>query len=389
MTVDAGRDAGIPRILTARRIVTAIEDWSPGWVLIDGERIVACGQGAPPEWAVGMPSEHVDGVIAPGLVDIHAHGALGADFTTADDEAVRRIVRHHTARGTTRMLASLASAALADLEAGIGRLARFVEDGVLAGIHLEGPYLSPAHRGAHSTELLRTPDLREVRRLVDAGRGTVRVVTIAPELPGADAVIEWLSHHGVVIAMGHSDATAAITRRAIDRGATIATHVFNGMRPMHHRELGIAGTALLDDRVTLEVILDGHHLSSDAVDLVWRMGSHRVALVSDAMAATGAPDGMYDIAGSRVQVTNRVAHVVTGGSLAGSTITLADAAERAVRGGTPLADALRAASTTPATAVGLGADIAPGFSADLIVVRDDLDDTPMLNRVMRRGRWLK
>ncbi|WP_213814399.1 N-acetylglucosamine-6-phosphate deacetylase [Glaciihabitans sp. dw_435] len=389
-------------LLTVDRLVTADIDWAPAWIEIRSGRIAARGEGRPPR----DPDEHVPATVVPGFVDIHSHGALGADFGTAATRDIHRIIDFHAARGTTRIVASVATAPLETLHRAIATLRPLVEDGTLAGIHLEGPYLSPARRGAHNPALLRTPDLAEVKRLIAIGGGTVRMLTIAPELPGAEPVIRWLVANGVTVALGHSDADATTTRSAIGWGATVVTHLFNGMKPLHHREPGLAGVALVDDRVTVELILDGHHVSTETAEIVRRTAPGRLALVSDAMSATGLGDGDYDIAGSAVRVTGGVAWLADGSSLAGSTATLADgfrgllaaggarpapAAPPAAPsagppspGSTDLTAAIAASSATPARALGLDpADLTVGSPADLV----HLHGTDVA-RVMRRGAWL-
>jgi N-acetylglucosamine-6-phosphate deacetylase len=372
-------------------VITETSEWAPGWVAIDGASVHSTGAGHPPAALAAAAREntdHVQEIVAPGFVDMHVHGALGHDFATADVSEARRIVRHHRLRGTTTLIASVASSPPADLRAAIERLAPLVEEGLLGGLHLEGPYLAPRFRGAHDLALLRPLDLGEVQSLVQLGRGTVRVVTLAPEVPGADAVIRWLRANGVRVALGHSGADAATAARAVDAGATIATHLFNGMPPLHHRDVGIAGALLLDERVTVELILDVHHLSGSALELVRRCAPGRFAAVSDAMAATGLRDGEYRVAGSRVRVVNGVATLVEGGTLAGSTITVIDAltALRANRS-LSLADALRATSVTASRALGMAPALSPGSPADLVVLRTDGRDLT-LNAVMRDGCWV-
>ncbi|MET4782093.1 N-acetylglucosamine-6-phosphate deacetylase [Glaciihabitans sp. UYNi722] len=369
-------------VLAADRLVTEAGDWSPGWIAIDDGVVTELGGGDPPV----AVSEHLDGIVVPGFVDIHSHGAVGVDFGSADQDGARAILGYHASRGTTRMLASVATAPLDSLDEAVRRLRPLVEDGSLAGIHLEGPYLSPARRGAHDPELLRLPSLDEIRRLVSTGGGAIRMVTIAPELEGAEEVIRWLVEQGITVALGHSDADAATARVAIGWGASVVTHLFNGMRPLHHREAGLAGVALLDDGVTVELILDGHHLRSDIIELVRRMALGRLALISDAMAATGCGDGEYGIAGSSVRVVGGVARLTDGSSLAGSTITVADGFRMLVDTlDSPMTAAVRAATGTPARAVRLtDTGLASGSAADLVVLDGDA-----VARVMRRGEWLE
>ncbi|BDZ49787.1 N-acetylglucosamine-6-phosphate deacetylase [Frondihabitans sucicola] len=372
--------------LTADRVATAETVWSPGFVTVEGSTVVALGQGSP-----GLDAgatEHVSGAILPGFVDQHVHGALGVDFGRATPEEARRVAHFHAATGSTRLVASIATAPLPALEQALSTLAPLVDDGTLAGLHLEGPYLSAVRRGAHDPALLRQPSVAELAALLEAGAGSVRQVTIAPELPGALDAVAWLVSQGVTVALGHSDADFDTARRAIDLGATVATHLFNGMRPLGHREPGLVGAVLDDERVLLELILDGHHVASPVASLVRRVAPGRLALVSDAMSATGLGDGEYAIAGSPVVVTEGVAMLADGSSLAGSTATVADALVRLGAAGVTLPEAVAATSAAAVRTLGLAEGLAEGLAAgsraDLVVV----DDTLRARRVLRAGLWL-
>jgi len=360
-------------IVAADRLVTAGHD-GPGWIEIENGVVVARGDG---------PRGGAEATVIPGFVDIHAHGALGHDVGSTDAAGLADVIGYHAARGTTSLVASVATSPLADLDRAVAFLRPFVERGDLVGTHLEGPYLSPLRRGAHNPDLLRSPRVDEIRALVATGGGTVRMITIAPELEGAEESIRWLAATGVVAAVGHSDADASTARAAFGWGATVITHLFNGMRPLHHREPGIVGAALADDRVIVELILDGQHVAAEAAEIVRRAAPGRLALVSDSMSATGCGDGDYDLAGSAVRVSNGVATLVHGDSLAGSTATVSTGFGLLVAGGTPLPEAVAITSTTPARALGLAEPLAVGSPADLLVV-----DGGRVARVMRRGEWL-
>lgn len=368
--------------LTADVVATADTVWSPGFVTVEGTRIVALGGGWP--GADAGPTERVAGTILPAFVDQHAHGALGIDFTRATPEEARLVTDFHAATGSTRLIASLATAPLDVLARALSTLAPLVDEGVLAGLHLEGPYLSVARRGAHDPRLLRKPSIAELAALVEAGAGSLRMVTIAPELPGALEAISWLVEQKITVALGHSDADFDVARRAIDAGATVATHLFNGMRPLGHREPGLVGAVLDDDRVLLELILDGHHVAAPVASLVRRVAPGRLALVSDAMSATGLGDGAYEIAGSPVLVTEGVAMLADGSSLAGSTATVADGLVRLGVAGVELSEVVSATSGSSARALGLPPGLAVGARADLVVVGAALDAC----RVLRAGAWL-
>ncbi|MBA8989208.1 N-acetylglucosamine-6-phosphate deacetylase [Curtobacterium pusillum] len=367
-------------LVRARRIVTATEDLRDGWLVVDDVGAVgALGTGVPPRTDTAAT---VDGTIVPGLIDLHAHGALGHDFATCDVDGAVAAARHHRSRGTTSLIASVATGSVSDTAAALARLRPLVMDGTLAGLHLEGPWLSPARRGAHRADLLHAPTPPEVDTYLAAADGALRIVTLAPELPGALETVHRLVAAGVVVAIGHTDASADQTRRAIDAGATLVTHLFNGMPPLHHRTPGPVGVALTDDRVLLECIVDGHHLDATTVDLVQRTAPGRIVLVSDAMSATGCGDGDHTIAGSAVSVRDGVALLADGSSLAGSTITVADAARRLLARGIPLTEVVRATAARPARLLGRPAPLTVGAPADMVLVDaasgrwSTLDTTP-------------
>ena len=353
-------------LVRAPRIVTATDDLRDGWLVVDRSGAVqSTGTGTPPHTDTATT---IAGTVVPGLVDLHAHGALGHDFalSTADDS--RAAAAFHRGRGTAALIASVATGPAEETTAALTRLRPLVGDGTLAGLHLEGPWLAPARRGAHRADLLHAPDPAEVESLLSAADGALRVVTLAPELPGALDAVRRLVAAGVVVAIGHTDATADQTRQAIDAGATLVTHLFNGMPPMHHRTPGPVGVALTDARVLLECIVDGHHLDPVTIDLVRRAAPGRMVLVSDAMSATGCPDGDHTIAGSAVSVRGGVAMLADGSSLAGSTITVADGARRLLDTGTPLTEVVAAAATRPAHLLGLPAPLAVGSPAEMLVI---------------------
>jgi N-acetylglucosamine-6-phosphate deacetylase len=377
----------VSALLRLDRLVTASGDHGAAWLVVEDGRVVRAGSAdALPADADSVPVERIPGTVVPGFVDQHVHGALGQDFGSVDRDGAREIAAHHHRAGSTRLVASIATAALPDLERALRTLAPLVADGTLAGLHLEGPWLSPARRGAHRASLLRAPAASDVAALRDAGGTALRMVTLAPELVGAREAIAALVAAGVTVALGHSDCTAAEAHAAVDAGARVATHVFNGMRPLHHREPGLAGAALADDRVAVELILDGQHVARDAAEIVRRSAAGRLVLVSDAMAATGWTDGAYEIAGSAVVVADGVARLADGTSLAGSTGTVAQGFARLVREhGVPLPEAVTASSAASARVLGLpGVGLDAGDRADLVV----LDADHRVTRVMRAGAWL-
>uniref|UniRef100_A0A942SWS5 Amidohydrolase family protein n=1 Tax=Neobacillus citreus TaxID=2833578 RepID=A0A942SWS5_9BACI len=353
-------------LVRAPRIVTSDADLADAWLLVGDDGTVE-GTGTGPAPAADHVG-HVTGTVVPGAVDLHAHGALGQDFASCDTRGARRAAAHHAARGTTALVASIATGRVPDTVAALERLRPLVLDGTLAGLHLEGPWLAPARRGAHRVDLLHAPTPAEVDAFLAAADGALRIVTIAPELPGALDTVVRLVGAGVTVAIGHTDATAEQARRAIDAGASLVTHLFNGMPPLHHRAPGPVGVALTDDRVLLECIVDGHHLDPLTVDLVRRTAGERTVLVSDAMAATGCGDGEHTVAGSPVSVRDGVALLSDGSSLAGSTITVADAASHLLAHGAPVPEVVAAAATRPSALLGLPVPLSVGAPADLAVV---------------------
>jgi N-acetylglucosamine-6-phosphate deacetylase len=323
--------------------------------------------------------------IVPGFVDMHTHGGGGHTFTTGDAESARSAAAFHLTHGTTTLLASLVSSPYELMAAATAAFAPLVADGVLAGLHYEGPYLSTARCGAQNPAFLRDPSADELTSLLELGGGTVRMMTIAPERPGALDAIKLLVAHGVVAAVGHTDATHAQTLAAIDAGATVGTHVFNGMRPPHHREPGPVFALLAATGVVCELIADGVHLHDGTLAFAATVtGPDRAALITDAMAAAGMPDGAYELGGQAVVVADRVARLARDGSIAGSTLTMDAALRQAVNAGVSIVDACRMAATTPARAIGaadrVGA-VSPGLRADLV----ELDEALRVVRVMRAG----
>jgi N-acetylglucosamine-6-phosphate deacetylase len=377
------------QLITGGRVATPEGVLDPGWVLVENGLISGLGSGEPPARPDAEVTDASGSWVVPGFVDIHCHGGGGAAFTSVDPTHVRQVVGAHTAHGTTTMLASLVTRPVPELVEQVAALTDLVHDGLVAGIHLEGPFLSAARCGAHDPGLLRPPDPVSVDALLSAGRGTIRMVTIAPELEGAVPAVKRLVDAGVIAAIGHTDAVAEDIVPAVDAGATVATHLFNGMRPLHHREPGPIGVLLDDERVTVELICDLVHLHPTIVRLAARhAGAGRTVLITDAIAAAGAGDGTYEIGGLEVDVTNGVPTLADGGSLAGSTLTMDAAFRNLVRScGLGVLDAVAAASTRPAELLGLGdvtGRLTPGLAADVVLLDDSLHPVS----VMRRGEWV-
>lgn len=335
--------------------------------------------------------QRVDGWVVPGFVDTHVHGGGGHDYATTDPDEALAARAFHRRHGTTTSFASLVTAELDTLVAQLRTLAPLVRSGELAGVHLEGPFLSPARKGAHAEALLTTPTPELVDRLLEAADGTLRMVTLAPELPGSLDATARLVAAGAVVAVGHTDGDETDVRRALDAGASVATHLFNAMRPLHHREPGPVPVLLDDERVMVELIGDGFHLHPDVVRMaVAAAGLDRTALVTDAMVATGMPDGGYSLGGLDVVVRRGEARLVEAdgapGSIAGSTLTMAAGFEFLLRTGLSVPGAAWLAASTPARRHeldGVGA-IEPGAQADLCVV----DVAGRLQRVLQRGEWV-
>jgi N-acetylglucosamine-6-phosphate deacetylase len=375
-------------LVRAGTVVTGDAVLRPGWVSTSGPVITGAGPGSPSGPAPGG-LDFPTGILVPGFVDLHVHGGGGHTYTTDRAGSAAAAAAYHRTHGTTRSLASLVTADEATLTGWITTLAGLISpaDGPsrapgLAGIHLEGPWLNPVRRGAHDRALLRDPDPAELDRLLAAGRGHVRMITVAPELPGGLDLIRRIVDAGVVAAIGHTDADLATTRAAIEAGATVATHLFNAMPPLHHRTPGPIAALLADPRVTLELIADGVHLHPALLDLVRAAaGPERIALVTDAMVASGMLDGAYSLGSLDVTVHEGVARVDSSGSIAGGTATTADLFRTAVRRGADaeisddaLLAAVRMTAVTPARTLGL-ADVGrlrPGFRADLVVLDADL-----------------
>ncbi|MFH9070821.1 N-acetylglucosamine-6-phosphate deacetylase [Streptomyces alboflavus] len=327
--------------------------------------------------------------LVPGFVDIHNHGGGGASFTSGTAEDILHGVRTHRLHGTTTVVASTVTGEMDALAQRAGLLSELAEQGDIAGVHFEGPFISPCRKGAHSEALLRHPDPAEVRKLIDAARGQARMVTLATELPGGIDSVRLLAEHGVIAAIGHTDATYEQTKAAIDAGATVATHLYNAMPALGHRAPGPIAALLEDERITVELINDGTHLHPAAFGLAFHhAGADRVALITDAMDAAGFGDGTYLLGPLEVEVKEGVARLTEGGSIAGSTLTMDRAFKRSVTvDGLPVEDAVAAISANPARLLGMYdrvGSLEPGKDADIVV----LDAEFTLKGVMRKGDWV-
>ncbi len=329
--------------------------------------------------AVGLPAARGGRIAAPGLVDLQVNGFAGVDLMSADVDELHELARALPPHGVTAWLPTLITASREDTDRALDRLAEAFPSSAEGpagtarslGVHLEGPYLSPHRLGTHPPEHRRDPDPAELaawRRRAD-----VVAVTLAPELPGALDVVKTLAAEGVLVSLGHSDATALDAHAGFDAGARSVTHLFNAMSPLRHREPGLPGAALARPDVILQLVLDGHHLAPDVVRLVWAAARERIVLVTDATAAAGRPDGRYALAGVSLDVTDGAVRNPDG-TLAGSALTLSGAVKNAAEIGIDPAAVLRAVTEAPAALLGrpdVGC-LRPGVPADVVVFGDDL-----------------
>ncbi|WP_315637427.1 MULTISPECIES: amidohydrolase family protein [Microbacterium] len=362
-------------VIHSVRLVDRGEIVEDAWVRIEDGVVVARGTGT--DWEPA--TEVVDGaavagagaLLTPGFVDIHGHGGAGAAYDDGVD-AIRTGRDLHREHGTTRAVISLVTGTINDLARSVALIAALTRtDADVLGSHLEGPFLDPGHHGAHEPSLLRHPVAADVARLLEAGEGTVRQVTIAPELPGGIDAVRQIVAAGAAAAVGHTDADAAMAVAAFEAGASLLTHAFNAMPGIHHRAPGPVLAAAADHRVILEAIADDVHLDPHVVKLVFDVAPHRVALITDAMAAAGSADGKYDLGAVKVTVENGVARADDTGSIAGSTLTQDVALQRAVAAGVPLAEVVRALTETPARAIGRDAHLGalrPGLLGDAVLL---------------------
>ncbi|MGB3911634.1 MAG: N-acetylglucosamine-6-phosphate deacetylase [Pseudolysinimonas sp.] len=360
-------------LLHSATAVDARGETPDAWILLDGDTIAVTGSGA--ERPVADETLDLSGRwIAPGFLDLHAHGGGGEDYATGDLATGLAAHRRH---GTTRTVVSLVSEPIEVLGQQLARIADLAaDDPRVLGSHLEGPFLAESRRGAHAAEMLRAPDDATIDRLIAAARGTLRQVTIAPELPGGLDAVRRFADAGVVVAIGHTEADAATARAAFDAGATLLTHAFNAMPGIHHRAGGPVAAALDDERVNLELVLDGLHVEQSVAAIAFAAAPGRIALISDAMAAAGAADGTYRLGTLDVTVRSGIAMVAGTETIAGSTLTLDTALILAIDAlGLSRSAAVAALTATPARILGL-ADrfglLAPGFAADIVVL--DADD---------------
>ena len=343
------------------------------WMLVEGDTIVATGSDAPPPTLAGDTRIDVAGrLLVPGFIDLHGHGGGGYSYDEGPD-AILAALATHRSHGTTRSVLSLVAQPLAQLRASLTTIADLASvDPSILGSHLEGPFLNVNRRGAHNASYLLEPEPYAVEELIGASRETLRQLTIAPELPGALEAIDVLVEAGVNVAIGHTEADFDLARQAFDRGARILTHAFNAMPGIHHRSPGPIVAAFEDQRVTIELILDGKHVHPDVTGMAFRSAPGRIALITDAMAAAGAPEGDYHLGSLNVSVRDGLALLRGTDTIAGSTLTQ-DAALRCAIEEAAVApsDAVAALTLVPARALGLEHRyglLAPGFAADAVLL---------------------
>ena len=380
----------------ASAILTPHEELRDCVILVEDGKITGLG----PRDEVRVPADAVhyaagDKIVVPGFVDIHIHGAGGHDVMEANSRALDRITTTLARYGTTSILATTVTAPVEETCHSLQGIARYIRNheklgdstrpaAEILGIHLEGPFISKARRGVHPPDAIARPSAETLAQFREAADGLVKLVTIAPELPGAPELIASAVAEGLVVAVGHTDADYEQTRAAFSAGARHAVHFFNAMRPFTHRDPGVIGAVLTEPEMTAEVIADGVHVSGPAIQvLIGTKGFHTVLLASDGTSATGMPDGNYRLGTIEVIVKGGVCRN-SEGKLAGSTLTLDRALRYLVELGVPFIEAVRMATVLPARRIGLAGKkgiLAIGADADLVVLTQDL----RVDAVMSRG----
>lgn len=387
-----------PIVIHADRAFTPFEEISDAVVVIQGSKIFAVGPRGKVDLPRGVREMQARGrTIVPGFVDVHIHGAGGHDVMEGTREALEIITATVATHGTTSLVATTVTASEKETRDSVAGIAHFVLNtsqyparelsAEILGIHFEGPFISPARRGVHPARWIMPPSRELLAQLLEEARGTAQILTLAPELPGALDLISAARQAGLVVSLGHTDATYEQAVAAIEAGASHAAHVFNAMRPFSHRGTGVIGAVLTSPKVSAELIADGVHVDEAAMRMLVELKSpDRAILVSDGISATGMPDGKYQLGMFEVKVSGGVARNAEG-KLAGSTLTLDRALRNIVALGVPLGSALRMVTANPARQIGLGARkgvLAPGADADLVFLDDKLE----VSGVMTRGAGL-
>jgi N-acetylglucosamine-6-phosphate deacetylase len=387
-----------PIVIYADRAFTPYDEISDAVVVLQGSKIAAAGRRGKVDLPRGAREIHARGkTVVPGFVDVHIHGAGGHDVMEGSREALELVTATVAARGTTSLVATTVTASEKETRESVAGIAHFILNtsqfptrdlaAEILGIHFEGPFISPARRGVHPAKWILEPSSDVLSKLLAEARGTAQILTLAPELPGALDLISAARKAGLVVSLGHTDATYEQARAAIEAGASHAAHVFNAMRPFSHRGTGVIGAVLTSPGVTAELIADGVHVDEAAIRMLVELKTpERVILVSDGISATGMPDGNYRLGMLEVKVIKGVARDAQD-KLAGSTLTLDRALRNMVALGVPLSSALRMVTANPARQIGLRARkgvLAAGADADLVFLNDKLE----VAGVMTRGAGL-
>ncbi len=372
-------------IIHAARALTPLEEIRDAAVVIEDGRITSIAPRSEIVAAAGSKEISArDATLVPGFVDVHVHGAGGYDVMSSTDESLSTIASTVARHGTTSLVATTVTAPPDETRRCLEDISRYILNPTnrsadataeILGIHLEGPFISPARRGVHPAGAIAKPSVALLDRYLEAAAGTAKILTLAPEIPGAMDLVERGYAKGLVVALGHTDATYEQAQAAISRGARHAVHVFNAMRPFSHRETGVLGAILVDPSVTAEIIADGVHVDDPAIKLLLAAkGTDLVLLVSDGTAATGMRDGCYRLGTFDVTVSDGICRNREG-KLAGSTLTLDRAVQHMVRLGVPVIEAVRMATYNPARRIGLEKKkgmLASGADADIVLLTPEL-----------------
>jgi N-acetylglucosamine-6-phosphate deacetylase len=387
-----------PIVIHADRAFTPFEEISDAVIVVQGSKISAVGQRGKVDVPRGVRELNAGGrTVVPGFVDVHIHGAGGHDVMEGTREALEIISATVAAHGTTSLVATTVTASEKETRDSVAGIAHFILNSSqyaarelsaeILGIHFEGPFISQTRRGVHPAKWIVPPSRELLAQLLGEARGTAQILTLAPELPGALDLISVARQAGLVVSLGHTDATYEQAQAAIEAGASHAAHVFNAMRPFSHRGTGVIGAVLTSAKVSAELIADGVHVDEAAMRMLVELKTpERVILVSDGISATGMPDGKYQLGMFEVNVSGGVARNAEG-KLAGSTLTLDRALRNMVALGVALPGALRMVTANPARQIGLGARkgvLAPGADADLVFLDEKLE----VSGVMTRGAGL-
>lgn len=368
--------------LIGGKVITPFRCIEPASIIIRGKKIYELGRAEDVDIPVDAKVIDASGMlITPGFVDLLCHGGGGKGFADEDDpKALETISKFHFEHGTTTLLAGLYSKPFNLLIKDMRRIAEYIEDNDdtnIFGIHMEGPYINPKLKGAMNEEYLWKPDLDSWLALRDAARGYIKIMTIAPELPGAIEIMRHAAQDRIVLSIGHSEATYEEIEVAIDNGASHVTHIFNAMRPLHHRDAGVVAASFLRDELKIELIADGIHVHPVIMKLIYKLkGARGIILITDAIRASGMPDGEYEFADQKVYVKDKKAYLEDG-TLAGSTLTMEEAVKIMYeKVGVPLTDAIRMASLNGTKVLGIQRQkgiLAAGMDADLVVMDKDFN----------------